>query len=115
MASAATFFRLRIVPGAIFITTSVSSVDSRVPWRSDLILSNDPLVKLPRIQHPDCGIVVARVLFDGASPLRSMVRSSPPGTNGMFQNCTFSGVTRDLVAAIFSGGIRQARLAGARF
>ena len=53
---------------------------------------------------------------DIAVPMRQMVASTPTGNGGMsFHGCTFSGVTRDLVAAIFNGGIRQARFAGAKF
>jgi hypothetical protein len=52
---------------------------------------------------------------DIAVPLRTMIQSQGPlGTGGgvHFNNCNFSGVTRDLVRAVGNQMISQARLAG---
>jgi Phage-related minor tail protein len=52
---------------------------------------------------------------DISRPLRSMIASQGAigGGGGVsFHNCTFSGVTKDLVKSVFSQGVRQARLQG---
>ena len=53
---------------------------------------------------------------DIATPLRASLRNGPVGSGSgvNFHNCTFSGVTKDLVNSVFGMGVRQARLSGAR-